>query len=80
LTNNKPNGHEILFSVEEVTALLEILSFAKETCAFMEEQEVLKGSESGVTTMRRIKQDSSILLNIIIASVTIGEPTPGVFH
>lgn len=70
----------IQFTEEEIKTLIEILTFSKETCTYMEEQETLKGSESGVCAMKRIKEDSSILLDIIVASITIGEPPDGVYH
>jgi hypothetical protein len=70
----------IQFTEEEVKSLIEILSFSKETCAFMEQQEAIKGSASGVRSMQRIKEDSIVLLDIITASVTIGEPPDGVYH
>jgi len=70
----------VQFTENEIRTLIELLNFSKETCAFMEEQEVLKGSEGGVRSMKRFKEDSHVLLDIIISSMTIGEPPDGVYH
>lgn len=58
----------------DVSALLDILDFAKMASKYLKEAELRRGGQEGVRKMMHIERDSRELLEILSAHLDIGEP------
>lgn len=77
---SNPKYFDLQLSGKEIDMLMKVLEFSRNTSSYLEKQELKEGTESGVRQMATVKEDSTMLLDILVASIQIGEPPGGVFH
>lgn len=66
--------YNLQFSKAEVEALIRILKFGNSAAAILALQESQKGTPQNAAKMNGLAADSKELMNIVISSVSIGEP------